>query len=58
MIDWTDYKRTNSLALAIIGICIGHPKIMQFDTGSGGDLEELDNAFDEAAYIRDWQDWT
>lgn len=56
-VDWSDYKRTNPLALAILGIIVGHPKVCNFDDGSGGMLEELDNAFDECAWIRDWIEW-
>lgn len=47
----------NALALAILGVCLGHPKMGAFDTGSGGELEELDNAFDDSAYHRDWRPW-
>jgi hypothetical protein len=47
----------NALSLSILGALLGHPAMGRFDTGSGGELEELDNAFDDSAYMRDWRPW-
>lgn len=57
MIDWENYKRTDALTLAILGALIGHPSMSKFDGGSGGELENLDVAFDESAYLREWIEW-
>lgn len=48
---------TGSIALAILGILLGHPQMSNFDTGSGGELEDLDNTYDDLAYHRRWLPW-
>ena len=45
---------TDTVSLLLVGIVIGHPRVSDFD---GAALEELDNAFDEAAYLRNWRPW-
>ncbi len=47
----------DALALSILGVMLGHPKMGAFDRGSGGQLEELDNVFDDYAYDRGWRPW-
>ena len=51
--------KMESLINAIIGVMIGHPRIMDYDTPAmfGNPLEALDNAFDDYACDNDWTDW-
>ena len=41
------------LAVMLLGMCVGHPHI----NGSGAELEELDNVYDDAVYCYDWLPW-
>lgn len=47
----------NALSLSILGALLGHPAMGRFDAGSGGELEELDNVFDDYAYDHAWRPW-
>ena len=50
----------DSLSLAILGVCLGHPAITSYEKMTrafSSELEELDNAFDDSAYMRGWRPW-
>jgi hypothetical protein len=51
----------DALSLSILGALLGHPAMVLKENGypkkTWQELEELDNAFDDAAYARNWRPW-